>query len=214
MTLWQQAGILIFTIWVLTLLHTIISIIGMTVFQVRRKAVKIGMGKVIFGWKQGSCPVEFGIFPYGGYVSMEMDDFEQRPLFARWIILLAGPVTILSTALLLLGWQTGLYHFQTGFKQLFWGAVSPIKSGVPMITTCFEQSSSMPLLPWTGILAAKLASFHFYPVPPQNFGRIFLELFSRGGKAGWCEKVNLFGAFALIAMYIGWSIALIKYFFF
>lgn len=104
----------------MVLVHEWGHFLAAKLLRIRVDIFSVGFGPRLFGVRRGSTDYRFSAFPLGGYVRMAGDnpaeersgspnEFLSRPRWQRALVVLAGPVTNLLFAVVLL---TGLFSYR------------------------------------------------------------------------------------------------------
>ena len=207
----QQITILIVAVTILTLAFHFATALACIALQIKVERFVVFYGKPIVTWQTRLFPIAVGFIPCGGYVKLEIEDFNKRPLLSRLLVIASGPLIVLLIARVFLGTDGVLRHFVYGFPEIIRGAFSPYEHGVPLIRAFFRTFTESAFLGY-GILAAKFAAFNMLPLPALAGGRLLTEVL---GEKRHRKLAGVFSAAtALVALPLGvcWTLALVSYF--
>jgi membrane-associated protease RseP (regulator of RpoE activity) len=201
---------LVVLVVVLTIIHSIGSVLACMTLRVPVEKVIIFYGKPLATMKTPLCPIVIGCLPYGGSVAFDVNDFDKRSLFVRWMVVLSGPLAMLLFAAVLLKGSVAISEFGSGFFQIVSGTIEPLQRGTPLAGAFFGRASES-LVVGAGLLAAKFAAFNLLPIPPLAGGRLLTELPGVGRKVSMSQWFTLLGA-ALSFVIMGcWLVALVNH---
>lgn len=190
----------------------------------RVEAVSIFFGPKLWEAKMGSIRLKVCLIPTGAYVKFggdedvpeekrRADDFQNLHPAKRIIIAATGSLALLLLAVNLVEPSRSLAAFARGFHQCIAGAIMPLSSGAGILSRLNLIASNEPFSALIGLVAVKNAAFNMLPVPTLNGGFILLLLLR--GVAGLsqkaAERVTTLGFLILLALVLGWFIALVGY---
>ena len=156
-------------------LHLLAMAIVGALFGAKIENYGIFMGSPLFRFNVGSIPVSVNYLPFGGFVKFQ-DGFDQIAVWKRILTALAGNAVLLATAMICLGFETGLGKFASGFRQIPLGAIFPFSIGKELVATLFNIANQNHFVALLGTMAAKMAAFNLLPLGSLNGGYILLNL--------------------------------------
>jgi hypothetical protein len=140
-----------------------------------------------------------------------MEQFPQRSLLTRWLVVLAGPLAILLTALICIRPDGAMSHFVSAFPQLLKGAIAPLSYARELIDQFFSQAQQSVITGY-GILAAKYTAFNMVPLAMLPGGRLLLEISPKREQGPIAKEFLVFSILIGLLLFSCWTIALINYF--
>lgn len=165
----------------------------------------------------------FRLLPFGGYVQFldtraegVLDDsppnaFNHQPTVTQLIVLLSGPVTLLSVSTAISP-EHGVQYFINGFHQIIIGAVFPFTSGQELLHALFTVAGKNSYWSIFAIFGAKMAALNLLPFSVFNGGQAVITLAKRGKpRASWEDKINLILLIPCLLLAGLWLLALAKY---
>jgi membrane-associated protease RseP (regulator of RpoE activity) len=208
--LWR-IGLLLSFGAVVTLIHNLGTVFACLCSRVRVEKIAIFYGSPLVTFQSRLCPVLVGCIPTGGYISLDMEQFPKRSLFTRWLVVLAGPLAVLLTAVICLGITDATAHFASAFSQIVKGALAPVSHGKELIGLFFSQAQQSAILGY-GILAAKCAALNMLPITAMPGGRLLTELTAKRENSVLAKVLNIVGLLCAFPLFLSWTIALVSFF--
>ena len=169
------------------------------------QVMEIGLG---FGptWLRIGA-LRLGWLPFGGYVRFVTPPEEVLGTAAQLLLALAGTLTLVVTAIALLG-LPALAAVGDGFWQWLRGATSPLGAAQSMLRHARDQALDGTLVATFGLVAAKVAALNFMPWPGTTGGQALAVLGRRLGLARhWPEALTKLLTSANLFVLVSWVVA-------
>lgn len=207
----------------LVLVGSLLLAVGVHVTAMALAARALGIG--LLGVSYGLGPRVFAVglvtvrlVPAGGYIQMKRapdyvgpDVFDERPVWRRVALHLAGPAALVALAVALLGGE-GWRAFLATFVQIPLGALAPGTEGQRYVAEVVGFVGERPPGDVVGAVAAKVAASNLLPFPALNGGGALRALvWGRRGPPPWEGYLVLLSMLPLLALYVGWAAALVAY---
>ena len=178
--------------------------------RIKLKKITIFVGKPVFTFQTPLCPLCIGYIPTTAYVSHDTDDFVTHPLPVRWLMILAGPLAVVLSAVACLGAQETAAQMHSALAQLSQGALHPLTRGASLVARFFELAHHS-LIAGYGTLAAKSATLYILPIPAMPLGQMLIDLLPNRHEHRLVKVLSPILAFLLFPLFISWAIALISH---
>jgi len=211
----------------LTLIHLGAMTLSAVLFRARLKQISIFYMPYVCDFGIGETRIRVGSLPLGGCIDLlsaedmpataerEVAVTIPRPRLLQedlrpWqliIVNLSGPLALLVSAALVLGFTGTANSWLLGFPQLFIGALNPSTVGKDLLTA-FLRLIQGQFLVAGALLSTKVAAFNCLPLGPSNGGRVLVQLVrwlsGRDLPAGvlWYEITGFLVYFALWVMWV------------
>src|SRR5262245_57339951 len=98
-----QIGLLLVFFIVFVLIWTAGSVVASWLGRFKMDRIAIFYGRPVFTFAWRICPVQIGYIPAGSYVAHDLEEFKTHSFSARAMVVLAGPVAVLVSAIICLG---------------------------------------------------------------------------------------------------------------
>jgi hypothetical protein len=180
------------------------------VLGARPRVVRLFVGPAILRFEVRGIRFELGVFPTGGFVNFnagEVDAFAQLHPLSRAAVAAAGNFVLIAIGFAL---GAALGSFVRGFEQCVIGAIQPGERGAQMLRSLFSMIAQDPVYA-AGVLAMKVAAFNLLPLPSLNGFQILwavAALIPSRRDAQMPAAFAFVGVVLLLAIFIGWTIAL------
>ena len=178
---------------------------------VRFKQVAIFYGKPVFIIQTRFAPITVGYIPMGGFVQLDMEAFPNKPLPARLLVTLAGPIALFITSIVCLGFIHAGHSFATMFPQFVEFLLSPASRGKHFVSLFFEKLQSSPVTAY-GIFAAKATACHLFPFTAMPGGRLLIELTERRDESVLAKILNYVTSCTALVLVVCIVIAAVTFF--
>lgn len=189
-----------------TIIFTIAQTAVLILYGIKINSVQIGYGKPLKTIKMKSFDLIFSWIP-GGAVSHDIEQFNSRSLYVRWLIILVGPLSFLLSSALFLTFPISIIEFVKGYSQLFNLIFHPSSYGQNLIHSMVLFFNTNSYFDSFGVLSAKMATFNMLPVPFVAGGRIIMEALPISIKA----KMAIHNSFLIVMLLV---MAIIAYAFY
>lgn len=180
-----------------TIIFTMAQTAVLIVFGIKINSVQIGYGKPLKTIKIKSFDLIFSWIP-GGSVSHDIEQFNSRSLYVRWLIILVGPLSILLSSALILTFPISIIEFVKGYSQLFNLVFHPSTYGQQLINSMVIFFNTHSYFDSYGVLSAKIATSNMLPIPMMAGGRIIMEALPLSMKA----KMAIQNTFLIIMLLV------------
>ena len=135
--------------------------------------------------------------------------YDRQPRAARVLIMLAGPLALLLTAVAMRG-ADGWRSFKHAFDQIFMGAFSPHDLGPRLVNGLLDLNEQQGW--WVAVAAvlAKVAAFNCLPFPTCGGGAALVELLRPADIPGVKSHILLqkLSLFFLLPLLLSWLVAI------
>jgi membrane-associated protease RseP (regulator of RpoE activity) len=192
------------------LVHVLFTALTGWLMGAKVEKITIFSGPKLFRTKIKGIEVAMYCIPTGSSVGFKHLDKLKTP--ARIIVAASGSLILLLLASNLLGLNRGYQSFLSGFTQFFAG-VMPLSRGQYLLGRLAETANNEPVPTLLAVIAVKIAAFNLLPLPALNGGHILndlLRLIIDLPDKLW-ERLNIFGFLAILAVGLGWLVAIIYY---
>ena len=179
--------------------------------RIKLLKINIFFGKPVFTFKTPLCPLHIGYIPMGSSVAQDTADFPTHPLLVRWLMILAGPVAVILSAVACLGMHETAAQICSALPQLAQGALHPLTRGTSLLARYFDLVRHS-LVAGYGTLAAKAAALYILPLPVMPLGQMLIELLPNRHEHRLVKTLSPILALVLFPLFISWLVALIHHF--
>jgi membrane-associated protease RseP (regulator of RpoE activity) len=196
---------------VLVFVHNLGTAIACVLLSIKVEKIAFFYGKPIVTFETTLCSVCIGWIPLGGYVTPNQEQLPKRGLFARWSVVLAGPVATFLSAAICIRYDGAVAQFISAYAQIWQGALAPRSEGSRLVARFFETVQTSPISGY-GVVAAKCAAMNLLPIPSLAGGHILTELLRNRLNSRMVNGINTVCALGLYAILGCWIIAMVSYF--
>jgi len=202
----QQIGLLLLFATVIVLVWSVATVAACALIRIKIDKIAIFSGKPVFTFQTPLCPLHIGCIPTGAYVSRDMADFATHSLYARWLMIAAGPIAVVLSAAACLGLHETATQMSSALSQLSQGAIHPITHGAPLVARFLDIARHAPVTGY-GLLAVKGAMLYILPIPVMPLGDMLIQLFPKGGNTRLISAVQTIVALLVLPLSISWIAA-------
>ncbi len=210
-TIASQIGQLLFFATVMVSLWTAATVAVSALTHIKLDKITIFFGKPVLTFKTPLCPLCIGYIPTGSSVAQDMADFPTHPLYVRWLMILAGPLAVILSAVACLGTQETVVQMGSALAQLAHGALHPLTLGTPLVARFFDLARHS-LVAGYGTFTAKGTMLYILPLPVMPLGQMLIELLPNRHEHRLVKVLSPILALVLFPFFISWAIAVINYF--
>ena len=207
--LWRIGLLLIFAM-VLGVVGNLGTVVACLSAGIKIEKVALGIGAPIFTLKTRVFPIIIGCVPTGGYVQQDMEQYRKRSLRVRWLIVLSGPIAVLVSAALCLGFGGAAAHFVSAYPQFAKGTLHPLTYGRDLFVMFFVKAQINPVAAY-GILAAKVIALNMLPFPVATGGRLLSEAVENRENSKAAKYLSHLATAIALPLFVSWTIAFVSF---
>lgn len=150
-------------------------------YLLRRRGVTVTTVEFMYGpgaikFQLFGAEVRVGSIPTGSSVSCDVPQFRAQPLAWRLMVMLAGPTTVMTVAVLSLGPIEAGQQLLDGFMELLLGVFQPRTYAQHLIAQ-LHQVYDLSHWKALGILSAKIVASLLFPVSGTAFAHVVRQFY-------------------------------------